>query len=41
MKFTALADGKAVIKASRTSCGEAMRCGPRHTRFTVTVLVRD
>jgi hypothetical protein len=41
MKFTALADGRAVIKASRTSCGEALRCGPHHTRFTVTVVVRD
>jgi len=41
MKFTALADGKAVIKASRTSCGEALRCGAHHTRFTVTVVVRD
>ena len=40
MKFTALADGRAVIKASRTSCGEALRCGPHHTRFTVTVVVK-
>jgi len=39
MNFTALADGRAVIKASRTSCGEALRCGPHHTRFTVTVVV--
>lgn len=41
MKFTALADGKAVIKASRTTCGEALRCRPDQTRFTVTVVVRD
>jgi hypothetical protein len=41
MKFTALADGKAVIKASRTSCGEALRCSPDRTRFAVTVVVRD
>jgi hypothetical protein len=40
MKFTALADGKAVIKASRTSCGEALRCSPDRTRFIVTVVVR-
>jgi len=40
-KFTALADGKAVIKASRTSCGEALRCRPDQTRFTVTVVVRN
>jgi hypothetical protein len=39
LKFTALADGKAVIKASRTSCGEALRCRPDQTRFTVTVVV--
>ena len=39
MKFTALADGKAVITARRTSCGEALRCGPDRTRFTVTVVV--
>jgi hypothetical protein len=41
MKFTALADGRAVIKASRTSCGEALRCSPNRTRFIVTVVVRD
>lgn len=41
MRFTALADGKAVVKASRTSCGEALRCGPNQARFTVTVVVRD
>jgi hypothetical protein len=34
-------DGRAVIKASRTSCGEALRCVPGKTRFTVTVAVRD
>ena len=39
-KFTALADGRAVIKASRTSCGEALRCSPGRTRFIVTVVVR-
>lgn len=38
--FKALAPGKAVIKASRTSCGEALRCvGKRATRFTLTVVV--
>jgi hypothetical protein len=40
-KFTALADGKAVIRASRTSCGEALRCSPDRTRFSVMVVVRD
>jgi hypothetical protein len=39
LKFTALANGKAVITASRTSCGEALRCRPDQTRFTVTVVV--
>ena len=39
--FTALADGKAVITASRSACGEARRCLPDQTRFTVTVVVRN
>lgn len=39
--FTALADGKAVITASRSSCGEALRCKPGQTRFAVIVVVRD
>jgi len=39
--FTAVTDGKAVIMASRTACGEALRCRPDQTRFTVTVVVRD
>ena len=37
--FTALAGGKAVISASRTSCGEALRCVGRATSFTLTVVV--
>ena len=39
--FTALADGKAVITASRSACGEARRCMPDQTRFTVMVVVRN
>jgi hypothetical protein len=39
--FTARADGKAVITAGRSSCGEALRCGPGQTQFTVIVVVRD
>ena len=39
--FTALTDGRAVITASRSTCGEALRCGPGQTRFTVIVVVRD
>jgi hypothetical protein len=39
--FTALSDGKAVITASRSACGEALRCMPDQTRFTVIVVVRN
>ena len=39
--FTALAAGTAVITARRSSCGEALRCPPGRTRFTVTVVVRN
>lgn len=39
--FTALADGKAEITAERSSCGEALRCRPDQTRFTVIVEVRN
>jgi hypothetical protein len=39
--FTALTDGKAVITAKRSVCGEALRCKPDQTRFTVTVVVRN
>ena len=37
--FTALTDGKAVITASRSACGEALRCKPDQRRFTVIVVV--
>jgi len=39
--FTALTDGTAVITASRSACGEALRCMPDQTRFTVIVVVRN
>jgi hypothetical protein len=39
--FTALIDGKALITASRSACGEALRCMPDQTRFTVIVVVRN
>jgi hypothetical protein len=39
--FTALTDGMAVIAASRSACGEALRCMPDQTRFTVIVTVRN
>jgi hypothetical protein len=37
--FTAVARGTAVIKASRSSCGEALRCVGRSTRYKLTVVV--
>lgn len=39
--FTALTDGKAEITAQRSACGEAMRCKPDQTRFTVIIDVRN
>ena len=39
--FTALADGKAEITAERSACGEALRCKPDQTQFTVIVVVRN
>jgi hypothetical protein len=38
--FSAVGAGTAVITASRTSCGEAMRCMPSQQHFTLTVVVR-
>jgi hypothetical protein len=38
--FTALQPGTATITASRTSCGEAMRCTPAAGRYSVTIEVR-
>jgi hypothetical protein len=37
--FQAKAGGRAVITASRTSCGEAMRCTGSSGRYQVTVVV--
>jgi hypothetical protein len=38
--FKAVTRGTAVIKASRSTCGEALRCtGKRATKFTLTVVV--
>jgi hypothetical protein len=39
--FTALTGGTAVITASRSTCGEALRCQPDQMRFTVMVAVRN
>jgi hypothetical protein len=38
--FSALAPGTTVITASRTSCGEAMRCTPKQEHYSLTVVVR-
>ena len=37
--FTALTSGDAAITATRSACGEALRCKPDQTRFTVNVLI--
>jgi hypothetical protein len=37
--FTAVSKGKATIAATRSVCGEALRCKPDQMRFTVTVVV--
>ena len=39
--FTALIDGNAEITAERSACGEALRCKPDQTRFTVIIDVRN
>ena len=37
--FVARAAGRAVVAASRSSCGEALACTPAQSRFTLTVTV--
>jgi hypothetical protein len=37
--FTASSVGTAVLSASRTTCGEALACGPDNSHFSVTILV--
>ena len=37
--FTAVRVGTAVLSASRTSCGEALRCGSAASHYRVTILV--
>jgi hypothetical protein len=37
--FTAVTVGTAVLSASRTSCGEALRCGPANSHYHVTIVV--
>jgi hypothetical protein len=40
VNFTARSAGKAVITASRTSCGEALACSASQRTFKVTVIVK-
>lgn len=37
--FMAQAAGTAVLSASRTSCGEALRCSPANSHYRVTIVV--
>jgi hypothetical protein len=37
--FMAETVGTAVLSASRTSCGEALRCGPDQSHYRVTIVV--
>ena len=37
--FLAVGHGKAVITATRTSCGEALRCTSQNTRYTLIIRV--
>lgn len=39
--FHALTPGTSSITASRTTCGEAMRCAPNQEHFAVTVVVQQ
>jgi len=38
-RFTAIGDGTARIRATRTSCGEALMCSPAQGAFAVTIVV--
>lgn len=38
--YRAVAAGRAVVAANRTTCGEAMACSPDRSRYRVTVVVR-
>lgn len=37
--FRAMGPGRAVVTASRTSCGEALACGPDQSTYQITVVV--
>jgi hypothetical protein len=38
--FTGVTKGKTVVRASRTSCGEALRCTEANGTFSVSVVVK-
>ena len=38
-EFVAVGPGQATLSASRTSCGEALACGPASGSYKVTVVV--
>jgi hypothetical protein len=38
-RFTAVRDGTARIRATRTACGEALKCSPADGTFAVTIAV--
>jgi hypothetical protein len=38
-RFTAVGDGTARIRATRTACGEALKCSPAQGAFAVTIVV--
>jgi hypothetical protein len=40
LEITAMAPGEASIEATRTTCGEALRCAPGQGDFRVSVTVR-
>jgi hypothetical protein len=40
VEFQAIAPGNVDITASRTACGEALRCAPDQASFKVTVTIR-
>lgn len=39
-KFVAVGPGTAHLKASRTSCGEALQCSPSPQRWDVSIVVK-
>jgi hypothetical protein len=38
--FEAIHAGRALLRAARTTCGEALRCAPAQQRYSVVIVVR-